>query len=183
MKKDQVTIYHKDGWAKCFDSKQQLLNYYGLYIIERHVDFHYKMNKVFICGYNEYGVPIKKFEEYNVEYIIRDYYGDPVTANDLYMDVVYGSGKVYRPRKGFPVPNTGKNRAKKLDDRKPSGKGLFKQVSGAKSEKMTDCGLKIPPIRKKVEKNVLSKIFDYADCPVNDLNNKNWKKYRRKQYK
>lgn len=188
MNKQQITLYcKKEGWAVAFANKQELLKTYNWSTINKNVGSHYKELKVRYFYAWDWGSEKRvlmdvKRETYYSNYIMRDWNGQPVTAQDLPRPSLKRKKKAPVIHAGYPVEGTGKKKKTKYrNDRNLKYKRTLKKVLD--NENKDESGNAIPPVRAKVKNKALKLIWDDFDRPYSVLINKSWKKYRKHQWK
>ena len=188
MNKKQITLYcKKEGWAVSFNNKEEILKRYGWFAINQCIGRNYKELKVYYHYKWSYELEtrvLSDVEKNNIylDYIMRDWNGEPVTGSDFVRPLRKRKKIVITP--GAPVEATGKSkrkRSKYVSDRNSKLRRSLKDALN--NEKEDECGNKIPGIRVKRKSTIHHQWLEDWDAPHKVMINKNWKKYRKNQWK
>lgn len=186
MNKQQITLYcKKEGWAVSFKNKDEILKRYTWNLLNQCISENYKELKVYYHYQWNYELDkrvvsyVEKKYVYS-DYIMRDWKGSPVTASDFPRPV--RTRKTIVVKKGFPVEGTGKRKKSKYCYFRNSK--LKRSLKDALNNEIYDeVGNKIPPIRVKRKNEIHNQWLEDWDAPYKVMVNKNWKKYRKNQWK
>lgn len=192
MNKEMITLYSREGWAVSFKNKEAFISQYPYWIVWNRIGEHYDQLKVEINTYYDYKINkecviSERRQIISYDYIIRDYNGDPLLISDLpYSFKNKRKHPIINIDKGAPIPFSGRLRKRSWwrGSNNKTGKGFLKYCSGLEKEIETEDGVKIPPVRKKVSKSLKDRKLRYFyDTPYTDKTIKNWKEYRKNQWK
>lgn len=185
MNQKGITLYcKKEKWAVYFKDKEEILKNYSFDLIYNVIGKQYK--ELFSDKIPYYNVQREMMDykiikqEFTCNYIMRDFWGDPITAKDF--ERKYKTQKILPIYKGFPVPYVHKKkRSKRVGHKKNNFKNLLNDVFMI--EKETEQGVLIPPVRVKRTTQIKQRMFFLEDYPLRKIKEKNWKNYRKKQWK
>ena len=128
-----------------------------------------------------------KFFTYHYDYIVRTEFGDIITVSDLadartkpasWYDKWRPARNNYEFRKG-PVPYTRKRRGGHKGYRRPKS---FNERKAAEAHKL-DEDIKFYGVKIRAKRNFNNLIDSWDDYPRRDWGAKNWKVYRKTQWK